>query len=337
MVLERVPRALLFLSAVVLAAAVPNLGFGKVWEGIALQIVINASGALGLTLLFGFAGQISLAQATFVGAGAYATGIISTKYGWSPWLGLPSGIAVSMLLAAIVGYPVLRLAGLYLAMATAALNIGLIVIVIENASFTGGSNGLAGLEPLNFFGKSLVEPRDIYYLALAGFVILFLLAYRLTRSPIGAMLAALRHDQRAAGLAGIPVPMLKTKIFVLSAAFAAAAGFFLAEYLLYVPTESFAIFPSLYFLIMVVVGGVRSLTGAVIGAAFITVLPQLFPEHARAQQFTFAIAFLLITMFVPNGIVGVFTAAWSKVCDVWRNVDGGLGPAEADQAGDSLS
>jgi branched-chain amino acid transport system permease protein len=240
-------------------------------------------------------------------------GIIGVHTGLSPWWGLPVGIAVAMMLAAVVGYPVLRLHGLYLAMATMALNIAAVVVVVEESDLTGGSIGLTGVKPLNFFGRDLFQPKDLYYVALASFVVLFVLAHRLTQSPIGKMLAALRHDERAAALAGIHVSLLKTKVFVTSAAFAAVSGFFLASFLLYVPVESFSLVPSLYFLVMVVVGGLRSLTGAVLGAAFITVLPQVVPDRPREQQFIFALSFLLVTVFAPRGLAGIVQSAWKLI------------------------
>jgi branched-chain amino acid transport system permease protein len=307
---ERLTRPAAFLAVVALAALLPSMGVTQVWEGILLQIVINACGALGMTLLFGFAGQLSIAQAAFAGAGAYSMGIMSVKTGLSPWLGLPVGIAVAMILAAVIGYPVLRLHGLYLAIATMALNIGAIVVVIEEKELTGGAIGLLGVEPLDFFGHELFDAKDLYYLALASFVVLFLLAHRLTRSPVGTMLAALRHDERAAALSGIHISLLKTKVFVLSAAFAAVSGFWLAAYLHYVPHESFSLVPSLLFLIMVVIGGLRSLTGAALGAAFITILPQIVPDRPREQQFIFALAFLLVTVFAPRGLVGIAQDLW---------------------------
>jgi branched-chain amino acid transport system permease protein len=309
----RAVRPSLFLGAVAIAALLPSLGVNTVWEGILLQIVINACAALGMTLLFGFAGQLSIAQAVFVGCGAYAVGIVGAKTAWSPWWGLPIGIAVAMLLAVVVGYPVLRLHGVYLAMATMGLNIAAVVVVVEQIEFTGGASGLYGVEPLHFFGKTLFEPKDIYYLALASFAILFLLAHRLVKSPVGLMLTALRHNERSASLSGIHTSLLKTKVFMVSAAFAAVGGFWLASQLLFVSPESFGIVSSFLFLIMVVIGGTRSLTGAVLGAAFIVVLPQIIPEHPHEQELIFALAFLFVAMFAPRGLVGMAQDAWNLI------------------------
>lgn len=310
-------RAGFLITVLVLAALLPTLVNEPVWQGIAVQVLISACGALGMTLLFGFAGQISLAQAAFFGIGSFAPAIIAVKYGGSPWWGLPVGVVSAAVLAAIVGAPVLRLEGLFLAMATTALNILMVIVAEQLPSLTGGPYGLAGLHPLELFGWSLVEPKNLYYLVLAAFLVLVVLTYRLINSPLGPMFAALRHNARAAALTGIPVPTLKTKTFALSAAFAAVGGFFLAEYLLIASPDSFSIVPSLYFLLMVVVGGSRSIPGAIIGAAFVTIVPQLLPGYSRLQEILFAVSFLVIVLFVPNGLAGVAISAWKIAHRAW--------------------
>lgn len=301
----------MYAAALLIAALLPTLVRDPVWQGIAVQVLISACGALGLTLLFGFAGQISLAQAAFVGMGAFAPAIMAVKYGGSPWWGLPIGVVSAASLAAAVGAPVLRLEGLYLAMATTALNVLMVVVAQQLTPFTGGPYGLAGLHPLDLFGWSLLEPKDLYYVTLAAFLLLLLLAYRLVSSPLGNMFSALRHDPRAAGLCGIPVPALKVRTFALSAAFGAVGGFFLAEYLLLASPDSFSVVPSLYFLLMVVIGGSRFLPGAIVGAAFVTIVPQLLPSYPYEQQLLFAASFLVIVLFIPNGLVGVAASAWT--------------------------
>jgi branched-chain amino acid transport system permease protein len=298
-------------AVVVLLFLVPSLGLDRVWMGIALQTTIYAGPAVGAMILLGWAGQISLAQGTFMAAGAYSTALASAHYGLSPWLGLPIGIGVSAVAAVVIGFPVLRLQGLYLVMATAALNIGAIVIIIESKDYLGGSLGIPGLRPLHLFGRDLFDPDQQYYLALIALLVMACLTYLLTRSPVGYMLTALRHNQTAAALVGIPVWTLKVKVFVLSAVFAAVGGFFLAEYLLFVTTDSFTALPSLNLLVMVVIGGLRSIPGAMIGAAFVTILPQLIPNQPATQELIFAGTFLLVTMFVPTGLAGAIQFGWT--------------------------
>jgi branched-chain amino acid transport system permease protein len=264
-------------------------------------MVINACGALGIVVLFGFAGQISLAGGAFVGIGLYAPALLAVNYGHSPWLGLPAGIAAAMLLAAVVGYPVLKLEGLYLAMATAALNL-IFITTVGSLDLTNRTFGVAGIPPLELFGIDFLDTANLYYLVLTVFLILVWISYNLIRSPVRTMFAALHHNPNAAQLSGVNVHALKLKTFVLSAAFAAVAGFFVAESLFLASPEQVSLELSLLFLVIAVVGGVRSPAGVAVGAVFVGILPGLLPEKPQTQQFLYAIMFLVVVMFVPNGL-----------------------------------
>jgi branched-chain amino acid transport system permease protein len=134
------------------------------------------------------------------------------------------------------------------------------------------------------------------------------------------MFTAIRHDPRAAALTGIPVPNLKVKTFALSASFAAVGGFFLAEYLLIASPDSFSIVPSLYFLLMVVIGGSRSLGGAIVGAAFVTVVPQLMPRYPHQQEILFAVSFLVIVLFIPKGLAGLADSVRRLAIQTWTQL-----------------
>lgn len=305
-------------AALALAALVPVLVTDQAWLGVAVLVLVNSCATLGLTLLFGFAGQISLAQAAFFGIGAYAPGIAAVELGVSPWLGLPGGVLLAAAVAYVVGRPVLRLEGVYLAIATAALTIIFVVLVEQLEPITGGTFGLTGVEPLAAFGVDFIDPENLYYVVLAALLVLLLFAHRLVRSPLGKMFAAIGHDARGAGLAGIPVAPLKVKTFALSAAFAAVGGFFLTASLLVVTPGSFDIMPSVFFLVMVVVGGIRSLPGAILGSAFVSVVPQLLPDHPRAQEIVFAVAFMVVLMFLPDGLAGART--WSPLVRAVKRV-----------------
>lgn len=293
------------LLALIPALTVPLWLHDPVWMDIIVLIVIHYAAALGMMILFGYAGQISLAQAAFVGIGSYAPAMLAIRFELSPWLGLPVGLLLAGAVAVLIGVPVLRLQGLYLAMATAAFNVLFIVLVSNWDSMTGGGFGLSGIPALSFFGYDLVDPQHFYYVAVVLAIILFLLAEGLVKSPTGAMFSALSHNPRAAGLVGIPVPRLKVKAFVLSACFAAVAGFLLTQYMAVVVPESFAVPESIAFLLMVVVGGMRSPWGALAGAAFVTVMPQLMPQSPQGQEILYAVAFMVILMFMPKGITGL--------------------------------
>jgi branched-chain amino acid transport system permease protein len=292
------------IGLVLLVALVLTITIGSSsWQTTALSIVINACAALGVVVLFGFAGQISLAGGAFIGVGLYAPAVLSRSLGWSPWVGLPVGIVLAMLIAALVGYPVLKLEGLYLAMATAALNV-IFGVVVGSIPLTNATYGIAGIPPLNLFGLALDNPVSLLITVVIALVILMLLTFSLIRSPMRLLFAALHHNPQAAQLAGINAHTLKIKTFVLSSAYTAVAGFFIAESLAFASPDQVGLDSSLLFIVMAVIGGVRSPIGALIGAAFVTILTGLLPQSPQTQLFIYAVGFLLVVMFLPDGLAG---------------------------------
>jgi ABC-type branched-chain amino acid transport system, permease component len=192
--------------AVVAALSAPAVVVDPIWQGVLVLIGVDAIVVLGLTVLFGLAGQISVAQAGLAGIGAYAVAIPATRYGWTPWWGLALGVVVAIAIAWLIGRPVLRLAGYYLAMATLAVNIIMVVFANHLAGWTGGPYGLAGLPPLSILGVEILRPHQMYYVVLAALVVALAAAHRLIHSPLGRQLACIRTNPRAAALSGIESP-----------------------------------------------------------------------------------------------------------------------------------
>lgn len=304
--------------AAAVALLLPAVVDARVWQVVMVLVVTDAIIVLGLSLLFGFAGQISLAQSAFAGIGAYAVAISNTRWGWSPWLGLPLGLLLSGLIAYLVGRPVLRLHGLYLAMATIALNTIFVIVAGEMREYTGGPYGLAGLEPLSVFGHEIYEAVDMYYVALAFFAVLGLVAALILRSRLGRQLEAIRDNERAAGLSGIDVPRIKVTVFVISAMFASVGGFLKAEYLLLVTPGQFSIVSSIYVVVMLVVGGATSIWGVILGAAFINALPEALDASETVEPILFAAAFMLVLMFLPDGLAPAIGRVWRRVVALGR-------------------
>jgi branched-chain amino acid transport system permease protein len=290
--------------ATVAALAAPAVVVDPIWQGVLVLIGVDAIVVLGLTVLFGLAGQISVAQAGLAGIGAYAVAIPATRWGWSPWWGLVLGVVIAAGVAWLIGKPVLRLEGYYLAMATLAVNIVMVVFANHLAGWTGGPYGLAGLPPLSAFGFELFLPHQMYYVVLAALAVALVTAGRLLRSPAGRQLSAIRTNPRAAGLCGVDVPRLKLKAFVLAGVFAAVGGFLRAESLLIVVPSQFGVVPSIYLIVMLVVGGMRSVWGAVVGAAFVNVVPEVMAEQPELQAIVFAVSFMVVLMFLPDGLAG---------------------------------
>ena len=237
-------------------------------------IFIAATGAVGLNLVTGTAGLISLGHAGFLATGAYTTAILLTDYKWGL---MPSILAAGGLSAAVsllVGIPSLRLKGLYLAITTLAFSIITTTLILEAKPLTGGSSGKTVTRP-EFLGFSMDSGSAIYYLALAVAVLTILAALNLLRSRVGRAWSALHDYDIAASLMGINLRLYKLLAFAVSAFITGVAGAVLALHLRYLNVDSFQLITSVEVLTMIIVGGLGSVRGAVLGAVVITLLPEL--------------------------------------------------------------
>lgn len=268
-------------------------------------VAIHSIIATGLCLLLGFAGQISLGHAAFFGVGAYASGILTVKLGLSPWIAMFAGIMVAGMLAYIIGVPSLRLHGHYLAMAT--LGFGVIVFIVFNefVALTGGPSGFGGIPRLSIFGFELNTTLRFYYFAwfltIAGLALCLNLVY----SRVGRALRAVHGSEIAAMSVGVDVAKYKVKVFVLSAAFGAVAGSLYAHFVTFVNPPAFDIFFSIKLLMMVVIGGIHSVWGALAGAALLTFLPEWLSFLEDFDVLAYGALLLIIVMFVPEGLAGL--------------------------------
>lgn len=269
--------------------------------------------ALGLTMLIGFAGQLSLCQAAFYGIGAYTTGVLSVKFGINPWVSSALAVLFACLIAFVLGLPALKLRGHYLAMAT--LGFGEIVSIFfkELRSLTGGPSGLVGIPRLSLGGVSL--DTDLRYYLLVWVVVLMVIVFllNLANSRVGRGLLALKRSEDAAAAMGVPVSTYKIKVFVLCGALAAAGGTLYAHYVTVISPESFDVFFSIAVVTMVVAGGLTYVWGGLIGASLFTVLPEVLQAFEEYSIIIYGFALLFILMFMPRGIAGVVHVAAGRL------------------------
>jgi branched-chain amino acid transport system permease protein len=251
---------------------------------------IYASAVIGLNLLIGYAGQISLGHAAFFGIGAYTTAILCTHFTWFPtWLGVMLGAALAGSIGWLVGVPVLRLKGHYLAMATLGLGEIAFILFTQLKWLTGGTIGIpqglnvavAEIPPFSIFGLRFDSDLKFFYLAWAIVMLLMLFNINMIRSRVGRGLRALHSSEVAADAMGINTGKYKTQVFILSAAFAGLGGALFAHFQRYINPESFTLSISILFVTMVVVGGMGNLWGGIVGVVVLTMLPsviQAFPQ-----------------------------------------------------------
>lgn len=294
------------------------------------MIFIAATGAVGLNLVTGTAGLISLGHAGFLALGAYTTAILVTDHAWPLLPAMIAAGSLSAMVSLLVGIPSLRLKGLYLAITTLAFSIIITTLILEGSALTGGSGGKAVTRP-SFFGFSMESGTAIYYLALAVAVLTILAALNLLRSRVGRAWGALRDYDIAASLMGIHLRSYKLLAFAVSAFITGVAGSVLALQLRYLNVDSFALITSIEALTMIIVGGLGSVRGAVLGAIVITLLPELSGRlfeiiggplkslsAANAPELKgviYALIIMLFLRFEPDGMA----SRWKHIKRFWSD------------------
>lgn len=299
-------EALAIAVCLALAAVLPLLLADSFLIHLATSVAIAAILALGLQLLLGVSGQLSIGQAAFYGIGAYGAALLTTN-------GVPFLLAVpaAALLAGIGSLamvPITRLRGPYLAVATLGFSI-IVYLVIKNEEWlTGGSYGMMGIPRPAPFGTALRDPAQVYWLAAGCAALVFLGLRRLQRSRFGRALHAVRQNEDAARANGLRVTLLKSQCFVISAVCSGLAGALFAHHQRYLNPNDFTFWKSIEILIMVVIGGVGSLVGAVLGAAVVVLLPEWLRAIGDYRMLVFGALLVLLMLVGDGGLAGLIGA-----------------------------
>ena len=296
--------ALLAVIIALLPFALPN----NYYYDVAIRIGMNATIVVGLNLLIGYAGQISLGHAGFFGLGAYASAVLTARFGWPPLLAMLAGMAAVGVIAFVVARPILRLRGHYLAMATLGLGIIIYMVLVNESAWTGGNDGTS-VQPFSLLGLTLASERTWYWVTGAVLIGAIVLANNIVDSPVGRALRALHGSEIAAQIAGIDTARYKVRVFVVSAVFASAVGSMMAHYIGFITPQVSSFFHSIELVTMVVVGGMASTYGAVLGAAILTMLPQLLTKFEGYEMITFGLILMLTVIFLPRGLLPTLAAA----------------------------
>ncbi len=276
-----------------------------------IRMAINATIVLGLNLLIGFAGQISLGHAGFLGIGAYASAALPSQLGWHPLLAVIAGAVAAGALAAVLARPIFRLKGHYLAMATLGLGIIINIVLRTESAWTGGPDGMA--VPPMAFGSFEVAGDKVWYWV-AAFMLCFSIwaSINLINSPFGRALRALHGSEVASKVVGVQVVRYKVAIFVLSAVFASIMGSVTALYVGFVTPNIADFFHSIELVTMVVIGGMGSIYGSVLGAVLLTALPQALATFEGWETVVFGAILMLSMIFMPKGLVPTMAVRFGK-------------------------
>jgi branched-chain amino acid transport system permease protein len=296
------PRTGGMLALAAVIALLPLALSNKYFYDIAVLVGLNAIVCIGLNLLIGYAGQISLGHAGFFGAGAYGSAILASGYGWPPLAAMLVTTLAVAALAFVVGRPILRLKGHYLAMATLGLGIIIYMIITTEDKYTGGPDGIA-VVPLSIGGLVLQGERLWYWAVGALLLLAAWLALNLIESPAGRALRALHSSEVGAEVVGINAAEHKLMVFVISAVFASIAGSLAAHYSGFITPGKAAFLHSIELVTMVVFGGMASIFGAVVGAAVLTTLPQLLAVFEDYEMMVFGAVMMGTMIFLPRGVV----------------------------------
>ena len=313
-------RALLeirLLPAILVAAIViilPLFFPSAYYYRIGALVFIFALAVVGLNLLMGFAGQVSLGHAGFLGIGAYSVAIGPVHFGAPSWLCLFVGAILSGAVAFAVGRPILKLKGHYLAVATLGFGLLVAIVLTNEAGWTGGPDGM-NVPALTLFGWRVHGSDAWYWIAGATFVGGFLLALNLMESPTGRALQAINDSEIAARVLGIDVARKKLTIFIISAMYASVAGSFLALFNGLITPDVAGFLGSIELVAMVVLGGMGSIFGSLVGAAVLVVLPQVLTIFHEYEQALLGLIVMVFMIFLRQGIVPSVTvvlAGWRK-------------------------
>ncbi len=265
-------------------------------------ITIYAIAACGLNVIIGYAGQVSLGHAAFVGIGAYAAALLATKAALSFWAALPIVLAISAIFGLLLGLPSLRVREDFLAITTIGINF-IVEAVFNYVPFFGGALGIGGIPPIMLFGAKL-KGLGFFYLCLFFLLIVLAVCWWFTRSWAGLACFALREEESAASSVGISPVRFKLLAFVVGTCMAGLSGALNAHYITFISATDFSFPFSILLMCMVVIGGMGALWGPVLGALILGALPEVFRPLVDYRLLFYSVGLLLMIRFQPGGLLG---------------------------------
>jgi branched-chain amino acid transport system permease protein len=306
-----------FLVYLVIVALTPFILSDDYYLSVLVITGLHALVTIGLCLVMGLAGQISIGQAAFWGVGAYTSAVVTTKFGVPPMLGLIAAAIIPGFLAFLLARAIAGLNGYYLAMATLAFGYIVQIGITEWESVTGGANGIIGIPPIGFFGESEL---GMYFLVWGMVTLVLLFSLNIVNSRVGRAYRAIHKSEIAATSMGIDARQFKLSAFVLSGMFAGISGGLYAHYIGILDPQPFGLHESILFITMVVVGGMTSIWGALIGTVIIefiseglAILSHVIPGlKGDIDTIVFGAILILIVMFMPEGLVPRAKSAYLK-------------------------
>jgi branched-chain amino acid transport system permease protein len=309
--LRRVAIAVLLAAALIL----PQLTSNQFYIHLANLMLLNSIFAVSLGLIASV-GQISLGHAAFVAAGAYISALAALSFKLPPIFGIVLAGLVTGLAAVLLGKVLLRLRGVYFVLVTFLAGQVFTLIVLNWESVTHGANGLLGIPAISILGFPLSTRLRFYYFALAAFVVVLTFVWALMRSQYGRAFRSIAENLRLAESSGIDVSHYQVVAFALGSGIAGAAGATMVHYIRFLSPDSFTFNDSIAYITMLVVGGRQTMIGGVLGALFLTPLPEFLRGFVGAQHIIYGVILLAILLFLPNGLVSIGRSWFRKTPDM---------------------
>ncbi len=280
------------------------------------RILINAIVVLGLNFITGLTGQMNLGMAGIFALGAYASALITRYANISPWVGLLLAIAVGWVIGQCLGYPSLRVKGVYLSLTTIGFAEVIRLMFSNLTDITGGTQGMRNIEPYSLFGFKFDTQGKMYYLFFVITAFGFFIAWRIVYSKWGRVFKSLRDNAEAVEMSGVDIADVKIKAFTICAIYGAVAGALYAHFMGYINPSTFTIDMSTNFVIMLLIGGLGSVIGNIFGAIIVTILPEMLRFLDDYYLITFSIIVLLGAIFFPNGWVDAVVRLGKKTINI---------------------
>lgn len=291
-------------ACVALAAALPRLAPNLYYVHVGNLACINLLFVVSLAII-ARAGQLSFAHAGFALLGGYVSALLTTRFGWPPLAGLAAAAAISAVAAALLGWVILRVQGVYFVLITFSFGQILSLLALDWSDLTGGANGIVGIPPLALFGKPLIGKADVYPLTLGCALATLAFAWTLYRTPFGDAMAATAHNKRLADSSGVDTHRTQVVAFTIGSCIAGFTGALSTHYFRFISPDSFTFWDSVSYLTMLVVGGRVGVLGSVLGALVLTPLPELLRDALQYQQIIYGVVLVVCLMFLPQGLASL--------------------------------
>lgn len=296
----------LVLALAVVLPLIPAIGSSKYYTNLMVQCLINIVVVVGLNYITGMTGQMNLGTAGIFSLGAYTSSLMATRLSVSPWIGLVCAILMGCLIGICLGYPSLRLKGVYLSLTTIGFSEIVRILINNMDDLTGGAVGVTRIPAFSIFGKEFKDNVSVYYLYLVFTVILVAIAWRLAKSKWGRAFKGIKDNPEAMESAGVNIANLKIMAFTLCAIYGCIGGAMYSHFIRYINPATYTMDFSVNYVIMLVIGGLGSVPGSMLGALLVTITPELLRFLQNYYWLIYSIITLLIVVFMPKGIISLF-------------------------------